>query len=104
MLLNQQKYTEKKYTSMTFLYLPSLQGYLFTKSKPKFKLLHDLCSFSTLFTYETFLSDGINDCEIHIPELIVILCDRFSREGGAVCIYLRNSISFKTCLYFILSL
>ena len=41
---------------------------LFTKSKPKFKLLHDLCSRSTLFLglCETFLFDGINDCEIQI--------------------------------------
>ena len=75
---------------------------LFTKSKPKFKLLHDLCSRSTLFLglCETFLFDGINDCEIQIPDFTVIRCDRFSREGGGVCIYLRNSISFKTCLKF----
>ena len=41
---------------------------LFTKSNPKFKLLHDLCSRSTLFLglCETFLFDGINDCEIQI--------------------------------------
>ena len=74
---------------------------LFTKSKPKFKLLHDLCSRSTLFLglCETFLFDGI-DCEIQIPDFTVIRCDRFSREGGGVCIYLRNRISFKTCLKF----
>ena len=54
---------------------------LFTKSKPKFKLLHDLCSFSTLFLClcETFLFDGVNDWEIHIPDFTVIQCDRFSR-------------------------
>ena len=69
---------------------------LFTKSKPKFKLLHDLCSRSTLFLglCETFLFDGINDCEIQIPDFTVIRCDRFSREGGGVCIYLRNSFLF----------
>ena len=38
----------------------------------------------------------INDCEIQIPDFTVIRCDRFSRVGGGVCIYLRNSISFKT--------
>ena len=40
----------------------------FIKSKPKFKLLHDLCSRSTLFLglCETFLFDGINDCEFQI--------------------------------------
>ena len=43
---------------------------------------------------------GINDCEIHISDFTEIRCDCFSREGGGVCIYLRNSISFKTCLKF----
>ena len=53
---------------------------LFTNSKSKFKVLHDLCSCSTLFLglCETFLFDGINDCEIHIPDFAVIQCDRFS--------------------------
>ena len=34
----------------------------------KFKLLHDLCSCSTLFLClcETFLFDGMNNCEIQI--------------------------------------
>ena len=50
---------------------------------------------------ETFLFDGINDCEIQIPDFTVIRCDGFSREGGGVCIYLRNTISFKTCLKFL---
>ena len=43
---------------------------------------------------------GIHGCEIHIPDFTVIRCDRVSRDGGGVCIYLRNSISFKTCLKF----
>ena len=75
---------------------------LFTKSKPKVKLLHDLCTPSTLFICicETFLFDGINDCEIHLPDFTVIRCDRISREGGGVCIYLRNSILFTTCVQF----
>ena len=56
---------------------------LFTKSKPKVKLLHDLCTSSTLFICicETFLFDGINDSEIHLPDFTVIRCDRTSREG-----------------------
>ena len=47
---------------------------LFTKSKPKFKLVHDVCSRSTLFLglCETFLFDGINDLEIQIPDFTVI--------------------------------
>ena len=43
---------------------------LFTKSKPRAKLLHDLCTSSTLFLCicKTFLFDDINDCEIHLPD------------------------------------
>ena len=65
---------------------------LFTKSKPKVKLLHDLCTSSTLFICicETVLFDGINDSEIHLPNFTVIRCDRISREGGGVCIYPRQ--------------
>ena len=75
---------------------------LFTKSKPEVKLLHDLCTPSTLFICicETFLFDGINDSEIHLPGFTVIRCDRISRDGGGVCIYLRNSILFKICIHF----
>ena len=75
---------------------------LFTKLKPKDKLLHDLCTSSTLFICicETFLFDGINNSEIHLPDFTVIRCDRISREGGGVCIYMRNSILFKICLQF----
>ena len=62
----------------------------------------DLCTSSTLFICicETFLFDGINDSEIHLPDFTIIRCDRISREGGGVCIYLRNSILFKICLQF----
>ena len=42
-----------------------------------------------------FYLNGINDCEIQIPDFTVIRCYRLSREGSGVCIYLRNSISFK---------
>ena len=42
--------------------------------KIKTKLLHDLCSCSTLFLglCEKFLLDGINDCKIQIPDFTVI--------------------------------
>ena len=64
--------------------------------------MHDLCTSSTLFICicETFLFDSIKDSKIHLPDFTVIRCDRISREGGGVCIYLRNSILFKICLQF----
>ena len=55
---------------------------LFTKSIQSLNLFLGLC--------ETFVFNGINDCEIQIPDFTVIRCDRFSREGGGVCIYLRQ--------------
>ena len=61
---------------------------LFTK--PKVKLLHDLCTSSTLFICicESFLFGGINDSGIHLPDFTVIRCDRISREGGGWSLYL----------------
>ena len=42
---------------------------------------------------ETFLFDGINDCEIHIPDFIVIRSDRFS---GRCCMYIfeKQSVTY----------
>ena len=45
-----------------------------------------------------FLHDGIGDSEIQIPEFSITRCDRLSRVGGCVCIYLRNSVNFITCV------
>ena len=45
-----------------------------------------------------FLHDGIGDSEIQIPEFSITRCDRLSRVGGGVCIYLRNSVNFITCV------
>ena len=42
--------------------------------------------------------DGIGDSEIQIPEFSITRCDRLSRVGGGVCIYLRNSVNFITCV------
>ena len=46
----------------------------------------DLCGANALFLCfcETFLHDGIGDCEIQIPEFSIIRCDRLSRVGGGV--------------------
>ena len=73
---------------------------LFTKTKLKYKVLSDLCGPSTLFIClcETFLMDSINDSEIQIPGFSIVRCDRLLREGGGVCIYVRNTKSFSVCL------
>ena len=73
---------------------------LFTKTKLKYKVLSDLCGPSTLFLClcETFLMDSINDSEIQIPGFSIVRCDRLLREGGGVCIYVRNTKSFSVCL------
>ena len=65
-------------------------AHLISKTKQKLKFLADLC--------ETFLHDGIGDSEIQIPEFSITRCDRLSRVGGGVCIYLRNSVNFITCV------
>ena len=38
--------------------------------------------------------DSINDSEIQIPGFSIVRCDRLLREGGGVCIYVRNTKSF----------
>ena len=44
---------------------------LFTKTKPKYKVLYNLCSLYTLFMClgETFLTEDVNDSEIQIPDI-----------------------------------
>ena len=42
--------------------------------------------------------DSINDSEIQIPGFSIVRCDRLLREGGGVCIYVRNTKSFSVCL------
>ena len=76
-------------------------AHLISKTKQKLKFLADLCDANTLFLCfcETFLHDGmIGDSEIQIPEFSITRCDRLSRVGGGVCIYLRNSVNFITCV------
>ena len=73
---------------------------LFTKTKLKYTVLSDLCGPSTSFLClcETFLMDSINDSEIQIPGVSIVRCNRLLREGGGVCIYVRNTKSFSVCL------
>ena len=75
---------------------------LMTKNKQKLKFLADLCNSTTLFLCfcETFLHDGIQDSEIQIPDFSIARSDRYSRVGGGVCVYVRNTVNFKSCLCF----
>ena len=71
-----------------------------SKDKSKIKFIGDLCSNNTLFVAlcETFLSDVISDSEISITNFNIIRCDRHSRIGGGVCIYLKQSICYDLLL------
>ena len=59
-----------------------------------------MCSNNTLFVAlcETLLSDVISDSEISITNFNIIRCDRHSRIGGGVCIYLKQSICYDLLL------
>ena len=46
---------------------------------------------------ETFLHDGILDSEVQIPGFIIVRCDRLSRPGAGVCLYLRKKLIYKIC-------
>ena len=65
-------------------------AHLISKTKHKLKFLGDLCDTDTAFLCfcETFLHNGIRDIEIQIPEFSITRCDRLSRVGGGVCIYI----------------
>ena len=77
-------------------------AHLYSKTKQKVKFISDLCNFNTLFLIlcfcETYLKDDILDSEIQIPDFSLIKCDRKARVGGGVCVYLRHSVGFDTCL------
>ena len=47
---------------------------------------------------ETFLHEGILDSEIKISGFSIIRCDRMSRAGGGVCVYVSNSTTYNICL------
>ena len=72
-------------------------AHLISKTKQKLKFLADLCDANTLFLCfcETFLHAGI---EIQIPGFSITRCDRLSRIGGGVCIYMKKSVNFTTCV------
>ena len=74
--------------------------HLISKTKQTLKFLADLCHVNTLCLCfcETYLHDGIGDIEIHIPEFSMSRCDRLSRVGGGVCIYMKISANFTTCV------
>ena len=73
---------------------------LLTHTKRKNEVLSDLCDRSTLFLClcETLLHEGILDSEIKISGFSIIRCDRMSRAGGGVCVYVSNSTTYDICL------
>ena len=75
-------------------------AHLYSKTKQKVKFISDLCNLNTLFLCfcETWLKDDIFDSEIQIPGLSLIRCARKVRAGGGVCVHLRHSVGFDTCL------
>ena len=75
-------------------------AHLYSKTKHKVKFISDLCNLNTLFLCfcETYLKDDILDSEIQIPDFSLIRCDCKARVGGGVCVYLRHSVGFDTCL------
>ena len=87
--------------------VPSMYSFIFmnvarliTLTKRKSEILSDLCDKSTLFLClcETFLHEGILDSEIKISGFSIIGCDRSSRTGGGVCVYVSNSTTYDICL------
>ena len=75
-------------------------AHLISRTKQKLKFLADLCDANTLFPCfcETFLHDGIGDIEIQLPDFSITRSDRLSRVGGGVCIYMKKSVNFTTCV------
>ena len=75
-------------------------AHLYAEYRQKNKILADYCDSSTIFIClcETFPHDGILDSEVQIPGFIIVRCDRVSRPGGEVCLYLRKHLIYKICL------
>ena len=75
---------------------------LITLTKRKSEILSDLCDKPTLFLClcETFLHVGIPNSEINISGFFIIRCDRSSRTGGGVCVYISNSTTYDICLVY----
>ena len=89
--------------------VPSMYSFIFmnvarliTLTKRKNEILSDFCDKSTLFLClcETFLHEGILDSQIKISGFSIIRCDRSSRTGGGMCVYVSNSTTYDTCLTF----
>ena len=87
--------------------VPSMYSFIFmnvarliTLTKRKNEILSDFCDKSTLYLClcETFLHERILDSEIKISDFSIIICDRSSRTGGGVCVYVSNSATYGICL------
>ena len=75
-------------------------AHLISKTEQKLQFLADLCDANTLYLCfcETFLYDGIGDIEIQISYFSITTCDRLSRTGDGVCISMKKSVNFTTCV------
>ena len=75
-------------------------SHLYAKYRQKNKSLADYCDSSTMFIClcETFIHEGILDSEVQISGISIVRCDRVSRPGGEVCMYLRNKLIYKIFL------
>ena len=50
---------------------------------------------SSLAISETWLTPGISDGEVNIPDYRLVRRDRAERPGGGVCIYIHFSLNFE---------
>ena len=67
---------------------------------PKLDELRLICAFSrpdVVCVVETWLSDGISDCEVAISDYSVTRFDR-SRQGGGMAFYVRSSLHSEVLL------
>ena len=85
--------------------LPSMYSFIFmnvahllTQTKRKNEVLSDSCQLCSYVYVKLFLHEGILDSEIKIAGFSIIRCDRMSRAGGGVCVYVSNSTTYDICL------
>ena len=71
---------------------------LLTQTKIKNYLIYMIGQLCSYVYVKLFLHEGILDSEIKISGFSIIRCDRMSRAGGGVCVYVSNSTTYDICL------